>query len=386
MIGMCVAALVALAATAIAAPTSGTVFLDRNANGARDTGETGVAGVAVSNQDTVVVTDAAGRYLLPGPGLGVVFISAPRGYRSAAWWKPASSETPADFALTPWREQIPFRFVQASDTHIAPAVVARTRRMIAMVDSIAPAMLLVTGDLVKDALRVGEAEATGYYELFAREMGALRTPFATVPGNHEMFGIERTRSGVPATHPLFGKQMYRRHRGPEYYSFNAGGVHFVALNTVDIDDQWYYGHVDSLQLAWLRRDLAVVPDSVPVVTFSHIPLVSASEGVGGYSDSPPAPTLIMVNGRTQFRHVASNLSEVLGAIAPHRLEIALAGHIHYREQVSMETTTGRLRFFQTAAIVSDSPKGGTVLPSGVTVYTVRAGRVDDGRFVPLGMR
>jgi Icc-related predicted phosphoesterase len=385
MMGFC---LTALAALTMALPVSGTVFIDRNANGVRDRDEVGVAGVAVSNQDAVVQTDSNGHYSLPSAGLGQLFVSVPRGYRSTAWWKPApmnaSDAAATDFALVPWREPVPFRFVQASDTHIAPAVVPRTRRMMAMVDSIAPALLLITGDLVKDALRVGEEEAAGYYALFAAELSTLRTPFFTVPGNHEMFGIERTLSKVPATHALFGKQMYRRNRGPEYYSFNAGGVHFVALNTVDIDDQWYYGHVDSLQLAWLRRDLAAVADSVPVVTFSHIPLVSASEGVGGYTDSPPAPTLITVNGRTQFRHVASNVSDVLKSIAPHRFDIALAGHIHYREQVRLETTAGPLRFFQTAAVVGDTPKAGVLLPSGITVYTVRAGRVDDGVFVPLG--
>jgi hypothetical protein len=377
-----VAALVALSSAA--APISGVVFNDRNANGVRDAGEAGMAGVAVSNQDTVVLTDASGRYTLPGAGLGNVFVSVPRGARAVgAWWKPADAAS-LDFALTAWKEPVPFRFVQASDTHIAAPVVPRTRRMIAMVDSIAPAMLLVTGDLVKDALRVSEAEATGYYELFAKEMGALRTPYRTVPGNHEMFGIERELSKVPTTNPLVGKTMYRRRFGPEYYSFNAGGVHFVALNTVDIDDQWYYGHVDSLQLAWLRRDLAMLPDSVPVVTFSHIPLVSAAEGVGGYTEAPPAPTIITVNGKKQFRHTAANLSEVLAAVRPHRFEIALGGHIHYRELVTMQSTSGPLRFFQTAAIVGDTPKGGTVLPSGITVYTVRHGRVDDGVFVPLG--
>lgn len=384
MMGWCVAVLVALSAR-IAAPVSGVVFADANANGVRDAGEVGMAGVAVSNQDTVVLTDASGRFTLPGAGLGSVFVSVPRGQRAVGtWWKPADAPS-LEFAVTPWKEPTPFRFVQASDTHIAPAVVPRARRMIAMVDSVAPALLIVSGDLVKDALRVSETEATGYYDLFAREMSALRTPYRTVPGNHEMFGIERELSKVPTTHPLVGKTMYRRRFGPEYYSFNAGGVHFVALNTVDIDDQWYYGHVDSLQLAWLRRDLAVVPDSVPVVTFSHIPLVSAADGVGGYTEAPPAPTIITVNGKKQFRHTASNLDAVLAAIRPHRFEIALGGHIHYREQITMQSATGPLRFFQTAAVVGDTPKSGTLLPSGITVYTVRGGRVDDGVFVPLGV-
>jgi 3',5'-cyclic-AMP phosphodiesterase len=290
-----------------------------------------------------------------------------------------------EFALTPYREPTPFTFVHASDTHIAPAVVARTRRMLALTDSLAPSMLLVTGDLVRDALRVGETEAMGYYTLFQQETRDVAVPLYTVPGNHEIFGVERAKSGVSAAHPLYGRGMYRRVRGPDYYSFDAAGVHFVALNTVDVDDQWYHGHVDSLQLAWLARDLALVPDSVAVVTFNHIPMYSLGEELVGYSADPPAPTLITVNGRTQFRHVVSNAAAVLATLGAHRWEIALGGHVHHREMLSLQLAGRTMRFHQAAATVGEGRKAGMPLPSGVTLYTVRNGRVDDGRFFPLGV-
>ena len=80
-------------------------------------------------------------------------------------------------------------------------------------------------------------------------------PVWSVPGNHENFGIERHLSLVSPKHPLYGKGMYRQRLGPNYYSFTYGGVHFVGLDSVDIADLWYYGHVDDAQLAWLRADL-----------------------------------------------------------------------------------------------------------------------------------
>lgn len=107
-------------------------------------------------------------------------------------------------------------------------------------------------------------------------MALFKNPVWTVPGNHENFGIERDKSKVSIAHPLYGRQMYHHYHGPDYYSFNFGGVHFVGLNTVDIDDQWYYGHLDSLQLTWLERDLAMVPPTMPVVTFNHIPFFCRS--------------------------------------------------------------------------------------------------------------
>ena len=190
----------------------------------------------------------------------MVFVSTPNGYRAVGpFWRPADSARPLAFALTRDRAGAELTFIHASDTHISPASLPRTQRLRALVDSIRPGLLLITGDLVRDALRVPEAEATGYYELFVKERNAFRTPVFTVPGNHENFGIERDTSHVPATHPLYGRAMYHHYLGPDYYSFTRGGVHFVGLNTVDIDDQRYYGHVDSLQLAWLERDLALVP-------------------------------------------------------------------------------------------------------------------------------
>jgi Calcineurin-like phosphoesterase len=206
----------------------------------------------------------------------------------------------------------------------------------------------------------------------------------TVPGNHELFGIERDTSHVSQSHPLYGKAMYRHYFGPDYYSFTYGGVHFVGLNTVDYDDQHYYGHVDSAQLAWLERDLAVVPPDVPVVTFDHIPLASAAEVLRGYTDEPPAPSLITVGGHTVFRHTVSNVAEVLARLRTHPYPVALGGHIHMRETLRYESAGGPLRFDQAAAVVDDDEGADVRMVSGITLYRVRDGQVDDGTFVPLG--
>lgn len=366
---------------------SGVAFVDANGNGIHDRGEPGLANVVISNQDTVVVTDASGRYRLPRRVDGVLFVSVPDGHRAVgAFWRPMDdTASTVDFPLTPVAPAVEFTFIHASDTHISPAVLARMERFRALADSLDPAFVIVTGDLVKDALRVGETEATGYYELFGREAARFKNPVWTVPGNHENFGIERGQSHVSPEHPLYGRKMYQHYRGPDYYSFTYGGVHFVGLNTVDIDDQWYYGHVDSLQLAWLARDLATVPPEMPVVTFDHIPFFSSSEAMSGYTENPPAPTLITVNGKTMFRHTVSNAAAVLAVLRQRRHVLALGGHIHRSEQIAYEVEGLKTRFNQTAAIVGSGPGGGMQFVSGFTLYTVRGGVIDAGRFIPLGI-
>lgn len=362
---------------------TGMAFLDRNANGRRDSGEPGIPNVVVSDQLQVVRTDASGVFRLPaGAGWGMVFVSVPDGYRSVGkFWRDASN-APLEFALAPAPAPAEFEFVHASDTHISEQSAARTRLLRRVVDSIRPAFLLITGDLVRDALRVPEAEAAGYFAVFQRETSPLTVPLWTSPGNHDTFGIERHRSLVSPQHPLYGRAMYRHLLGPDYYSFTYGGIHFVSLNTVDIDDLWYYGHVDSTQVEWLRRDLAMVPDSVPVVTFNHIPFFTAVETINGYMDGPPAPTAITVNGKTQFRHSVSNAGALIGLISgKNPYPLALGGHMHTRESLRYQGVA--TRFDQAAAVIGPSEGAGLQLPSGVTVYRVRGGKIDEGRFVPL---
>jgi hypothetical protein len=359
---------------------SGTVFVDANANGIRDAGETGLRGVAVSNQLDVVTTTDDGGYRLSGPGTGVVFISVPDGYRAARFWTTPDGGK-ADFALVRQPASPEFVFVHASDTHISPQSLPRVEKLRSWVTGERPAFVLVSGDLVQDALRVGEPEARGYYDLYVKTTSSFPVPVWSVPGNHENFGIERHLSLVSATHPLYGKRMYRSYLGPTYYSFNYGGIHFVGLDSVDVDDLWYYGHLDNAQLTWLKADLSRVPAGTQVVTFNHIPFVTAAESIAGYRDESPAGSLIRIGGTPQYRHSVSNLAEVLPILAPYRWTLALGGHIHRYETLRFGSSV-TTRFNQTAAIVGPTP--GTIpATSGFTVYRVRGGAIDDGTFVPL---
>jgi predicted MPP superfamily phosphohydrolase len=375
---------VALGTSVQTADVSGVVFADTNGNGTQEAGEPGIAGIAVSNQDAVVTTDARGAFRLSGPGTGVIFVSTPSEYRSVGpFWRAADTTKPLAFALARNPAGAEVTFIHASDTHISQQSLPRTQRLRALVDSVGPTMLLITGDLVRDALRVPEAEAVGYYDLFVKERGAFKTPVFTVPGNHENFGIERDSSHVPATHPLYGRAMYHHYLGPDYYSFNRGGVHFVGLNTVDIEDQQYYGHVDSLQLAWLERDLALVPPATPIVTFDHIPFFTTFEMINGYNDRPPAPSLITVRGKTVYRHTVSNAGDALAVLRKHRHVLALGGHMHATERIEYEMAGGRTRFNQVSAVVGNSRGAGLESISGVTLYRVKNGEIDAGRFIPL---
>ena len=362
---------------------SGIVFHDANRNGERDPGERGLAGVAVSNQHEVVRTAADGSYALPALGYGIVFVSLTDGYAAVGnFWRTVNeSSGRVDFALAARATSGTFSFIHASDPHVSAQNLGRMQQLREIVEKRRPDFVLLTGDLVRDALRVGEEEARGYYDLYTQEVRRFPVRVWSVPGNHEIFGIERHLSLVSARHPLYGKGMYRQRLGPNYYSFDYGGVHFVGLDSVDIADLWYYGHVDGVQLAWLKADLAAVSAETPVVTFNHIPFATAIDAVAGYRDDGPAPTLIKVGGRTVFRHVVSNFDAVRAAIGSRHWPLALGGHMHTRESLSFGSSV-RTRFHQAAAVVG--PTDNTIPAiSGVTLYRVTNRVIDDGEFIAL---
>ncbi len=365
----------------------GFVFEDRDGNGRKDAGEPGVAGVVVSDQIQAVASGPDGAYHLDGAGgYGVIFISTPADFRArSGFWQKVprgDGDRRIDFALSPAEVSPEFTFIHASDTHVREATLPRVRKLQAIVADRRPGFVLVTGDLIGDALRVPEAEARALFELYTRELAGFSVPVWSVLGNHDIFGIERHLSLVSAAHPSYGKRMYREFLGPNYYSFNFGGVHFVALDTVAVDDLWYYGSVDEKQLAWLEQDLSFIQKGTTVVTFNHIPLLSARPALWGYSETGWLRTLIEVDGKTTFRHTVSNAAEVLGRLRGFRYPLALGGHIHAREAISYETAGVRTRFEQAAAVVGPADEGYPVL-SGITLYRVRGRQIDQGEFIPL---
>ena len=363
---------------------SGYVFDDSNNNALKDSNEKGVKGVTVSDQVTVVTTNEDGFYQINYTSpYGILFISAPQGFQVTKnfWQRVDTINHTINFALKKISVSNSFTFIQASDTHVSESSLDRMQRFRQIVDSVKPDLVIITGDLVRDALRVGEKEATRLYELFLSEMRKLSVPVWCIPGNHEIFGIERHLSLVSQQNPLYGRKMYRQYLGPDYYSFNYRGIHFIGLNSLEFEDLWYYGRIDSVQLEWLKKDVATVPLTTPIVTFQHVPFFSGGFSMMPFEEDGLGRSLVREHGVLQYRHVVSNAEEVMSIFKDHHYPLALAGHYHFQQRFSLEGFP--TRFEQTAAVVGPSEQGFIKLPSGVTVYHVTDGRIDEGKFVRL---
>jgi predicted MPP superfamily phosphohydrolase len=365
---------------------SGYVFYDANNNGTKDANEKGIGDVLISDQVNVATTKEDGSYQIKyTSSYGILFVSVPTGYRSAqAFWQrvdPAVAKMEFNFPLVKSAAAPTFTFIHASDTHISEASLDRMQKFRSIVDSVKPDLIVITGDLVRDALRVPETEAARLFQLFLNEIHKIKFPVWCAPGNHEIFGIERHLSLVSSQHPLYGKKMYRHYLGPDYYSFNYNGIHFIALNSLDFEDLWYYGQVDSVQLEWLKKDVATVLPTTPIVTFQHVPFFSGGFSMMPFEEDGPARSLVREKGVLQYRHVVSNAQDVMSILEHHNYPLALSGHYHFQQKFSFEGF--KTRFEQTAAVVAPSEEGVIRMPSGVTVYHVNGGKIDEGKFVRL---
>ena len=158
-------------------------------------------------------------------------------------------------------------FVQISDTHIGfhkdanPDVNATLTKSIALVNAMAvqPALILHTGDVTHLSKPEEFDTAQAMFSQFrAKEMHV-------VPGEHDT-----ADPTVTEFFNRFGKASDNK----GYYSFDHGGVHFVALVNVLQAKDGGAGHLGDEQIAWATADLKARSSSTPIVVFAHMPLWS----------------------------------------------------------------------------------------------------------------
>ena len=213
-------------------------------------------------------------------GTGALFTMS-GGIASSVMVETALAAAPAAQAVTP------FTFVQISDSHIGfskPAnkdVVATLRETIAKIKALPtqPDFIIHTGDITH--LATPEQFDTAHQVLTE-----LNLPIYFVPGEHDVVDGANARPYVERFAP--------NAKGDGWYSFDAKGVHVVALvNVLQFVDSGT-GRLGPDQLAWLKADLAPLASSTPIVVMSHFPLWPLYTQWGwGTSDGAEALALMM---------------------------------------------------------------------------------------------
>lgn len=206
----------------------------------------------------------------------------------------------------------PFSFLQISDTHVGfskpanPDPLATLRETIARVKALPqqPDFVVHTGDITHLAKADQFDTAKGL-------LSELNLPIHFIPGEHDILDGTDTRP--------FLERFGQGTKGDGWYSFDANGTHFVALvNVVHLGDRGM-GTLGAAQLEWLRKDLAPLSASTPIVVLSHFPLWALFPDWGwGTVDSAQAMAMLRRFG---------SVTALNGHI--HQIQQKVEGHIHF---------------------------------------------------------
>lgn len=321
----------AFAASADEAVATGIVFVDKNGNHTFDAGESGLAGVSVSNSRDVVQTDADGRYSLSVDEDSIVFVVKPTGYRTVTdedhlsrfyyIHKPAGSPMnlgfpgveptgplpkEINFPLQPIKEEAAFDVIffgdpQPRDQKEIDYIAHDVVEDLVGVDA---AFGVTLGDILFNDLSL--------FDSFNRTIGKIGIPWYNVIGNHDINFAAETDE--------LSDETYERVYGPAYFSFNYGSVHFIVVDDIhwmkEAGKMLYRSGLSEKQLTFIENDLKSVPQDQLVVAMMHIPLVKSTP----WLEPRREKLLRLLESREHC--------------------ISLSGHTHHHEHVMMTDADG----------------------------------------------
>lgn len=280
-----------------------------------------VAGVVISDGVDCAVTNDEGRYELASKkAYGYVFMSIPSGYEAPAAGvlpvnhqtlnSPATTPENVNFSLTKV-DQTNYRVLFFADMHLANRNddINQYKKFTADVNAYGRkgrTYAITLGDMTWDIYWYdNKFQFADYLKLVNVEFSGM-TMYHTI-GNHD--------NDYKALNNTTAKKPYIESMAPNYYSFNIGGVHYVALDNIDCsnyDGTTSRNYTEKFfvpQLAWLAKDLSYVDKNTPVVVTMHAPVFKPS-------------------GATNMAHNLSNGADLLAVLKDFKTVHIVSGHTH----------------------------------------------------------
>jgi 3',5'-cyclic AMP phosphodiesterase CpdA len=206
-----------------------------------------------------------------------------------------------------------FSFVQISDSHIGfekppnKDVVGTLKRAVAKINALEtkPDVLIHTGDLTHLSK---PAEFDTVAEVL-KEAKVGQTFF--VPGEHDTFTDDAK---------LYLERHGKGTQGLGWHSYTLKGCHFIGLVNVANLKPGGLGLLGKEQLDWLKKDVAGLGDSTPIVVYAHVPLWTVYEKWGwGTEDAAQALGLLKRFGSVTVLngHIHQTMKKVEGKVTFH---------------------------------------------------------------------
>ena len=290
----------------------------------------GIANVVVSDGTEVTKTNQDGIFYLPSKKLkNFVFVSIPSGYevQNTSTILPLFYKIFKTGASTVERLDFELNAVN-NDKHVMLALgdmhLANRNNDISQFQ---------TGFLVDAAKTINKYKSEGYkvYGLALGDMTWDAYWYTNSYGFNQYLDVMKPIN-IPVFHTMGNhdndpyvkadwqaENSFRATLGPTYYSFNIGKVHYIVLDNIEyintngssgtIGDRNYNGAIVADQIAWLKKDLAMITDkSTPIVISMHIQLNNAPT-ISGTSGQNESATLRLDNS-TEFISTLTGFTDV----------------------------------------------------------------------------
>ena len=134
------------------------------------------------------------------------------------------------------------------------------RKNIELANELKPDFVVIVGDLIY-GYTDDEDQNNEMWDFFDEACEGFEMPIHLVIGNHDVWNEQ-------------SRKIWEQRYGPEYYSWDHKGCHFIALNSEVVGQA---NRITSEQLEWLKRDLANATGAERIFVFVHKPLWAESE-------------------------------------------------------------------------------------------------------------
>ena len=297
---------------------SGSVFDDANANGTRDPGEPGLAGIAISNGRDIVHSAGDGGYSITARADGVVFAIKPAGRSFGLranglpdFWH-AGEGNRFDVALSP-PDGVhgPLQVLLFTDPQAKSLVdVDYYRRdIVAPLQGTQARLGLSLGDIANDDLSL--------YPALNAVTASLGVPWLQLAGNHDLDAGATTDEDTLRT--------FRATYGPDTVAWEEQGASFIGLDDIIAmpgQRPSYVGGLREDQFAFLEAYLPTVPKDRLLVLGAHIPFFDTA--------APGAPPTFRPADRERLFALLRDFPHVL----------LLSGHTHNQQHVFHDASDG----------------------------------------------
>lgn len=232
------------------------------------------------------------------------------------------------------------RVAHVTDSHTQPerfafeGTCAMWEHLNALADK--PDVVLHGGDIIFSSFEKTRQRSQEQWDLYLQSVRAHnRLPLHHCLGNHDIWGWNKKESQTTGNEQGWGKAWaidLLGMPGP-YYAFNAKGVKFIVLDTVQPRGETFYeGGLGDAQLEWLAGELGDA--TTPVVILTHIPTIHASTML------VDARTNADNNWVTGGGSLLMDRAKVVNLIASRKnIAAVLSGHIHMVERIDYAGTS-----------------------------------------------